>query len=103
MPAGQSDQSDAYTGIPRERIPWFPTIDVARCQSEACQQECIAACPQGVYRREADGRVIVARPMSCTVGDISCSFQCPLDAIRFPSQRDLRRMLRQLRQELGAS
>jgi len=76
-----------YAGLPRERIPWYPTIDATRCRPDACGLACIGACPQKVYEHEANGRVIVARPFACTVGDISCSFQCPFDAISFPSQR----------------
>ena len=94
---------ETYAGIPRERIAWYPTIDATRCRSGECQLNCIAACPKGVYERAADGKVIVARPYTCTVGDISCSMQCPFEAITFPSQRDLRRMLKALREELASS
>ena len=87
-----------YAGIPRERIPWYPTIDAGRCDTQKCELNCIAACPKKVYARQADGQVVVAFPYTCTVGDISCSVQCPFDAISFPSQRDLRRLLRELRQ-----
>lgn len=97
MAASANEQSNSYAGVPRERINWYPTIDAERCSPASCQQECIAACPQHVYARQADGSVIVAWPFRCTVGDISCSYQCPLDAISFPSKRDLRRMLEQAR------
>lgn len=98
----QAEAQETYAGIPRERIAWYPTIDEGRCRPTECQLNCIAACPKHVYGRADDGRVIVAQPYVCTVGDISCSMQCPFDAIRFPSQRDLRRMLKALREELGA-
>jgi len=94
--------STSYAGIPRERIPWYPTIVVERCRYSECAHECLAACPQGVYARDDQGRVTVAHPYACTVGDISCSVQCPFEAIRFPSQRELRQLLRSLRQQLGA-
>ncbi len=94
---------EEYAGLPRERIAWYPTIDAARCRPAECQLNCISWCPKNVYERTDDGQVIVAQPYACTVGDISCSMQCPFDAIRFPSQRDLRRMLRALRDELGSS
>jgi len=97
MPTPQNEGADSYAGVPRERIAWHPTIDPERCRPEQCQLNCIAWCPQGVYEREASGRVVVARPLTCTVGDISCSFQCPLDAISFPSKRDLRQMLQRAR------
>jgi NAD-dependent dihydropyrimidine dehydrogenase PreA subunit len=98
----QSRQPERYAGIPRERIAWYPTIDPERCRPGECQLNCIAACPQHVYERAQDGRVMVARPYDCTVGDISCSFQCPFEAISFPSQGELRRMLKKLREELSS-
>mgnify|MGYP005860227389 CR=1 FL=1 len=101
MDEAQHESGETYAGLPRERIPWYPTIDAERCRPGECQLQCIAACPQHVYDRAEGGRVIVARPYDCTVGDISCSFQCPFDAISFPSQRELRRILKALRQELA--
>ena len=98
MNTRQSDGTDSYAGIPRERIAWYPTIDAERCHPEQCQLNCMAACPQHVYDRAENGKVIVARPYACTVGDISCSFQCPLEAISSPSKRDPRRMLEEARQ-----
>jgi len=92
--------AEAYAGIPRERIGWYPTIDAQRCRPGECELNCISWCQKAVYAQEADGRVVVALPYACTVGDISCSMQCPFEAINFPSQRDLRRMLKEARQEL---
>ncbi|MGQ9681428.1 MAG: hypothetical protein ACUVX9_02705 [Anaerolineae bacterium] len=91
----------SFTGIPRRLIAWYPTIDPARCQPEHCELNCIAWCQEHVYERQEDGRVIVARPYDCNVGDVSCSFQCPFDAISFPSRRELRAMLQQARQQSG--
>jgi NAD-dependent dihydropyrimidine dehydrogenase PreA subunit len=87
-----------YAGIPREHIPWYPTIDTALCQPARCERECISWCQEQVYARQEDGTVVVARPYACNVGDVSCSFQCPFEAIRFPGRRELRRMLRAARQ-----
>ena len=100
MAAQPSEPANSYAGVPRERIARYPTIAPERCLPEGCQLECMKACPQEVYARQEDGRVIVAWPFLCTVGDISCSYQCPLDAISFPSKRDLRRMLEQARSEI---
>ena len=90
-----------YAGIPRERIPWFPTIDAARCQPARCEMNCISWCQEQVYARQEDGTVVVARPYACNVGDVSCSFRCPFDAIGFPSRRELRQMLKAAREGLG--
>jgi len=100
MVTRQDEGTDSYAGVPRERIAWYPTIDAERCRPGECQLNCIAWCQKMIYARDESGKVIVARPFACTVGDISCSFQCPLDAISFPSKRDLRRMLEEARQGL---
>jgi len=97
MDTHQDEEMNSYAGVPRERIAWYPTIDAARCHPDQCQLNCMAWCQKGVYARDDSGRVVVARPLACTVGDISCSFQCPLDAISFPSKRALREMLQRAR------
>lgn len=84
---------EQYAGVPRSLIPWFPTIDVEKCQPEKCSQECIKACPRGIFEMRDDTRVVVVYPENCTVGDISCSFQCPLGAISFPKRAQLKTMV----------
>ena len=61
---------ETYAGIPRERIAWYPTIDSTRCHPDRCDLGCVSWCQKGVYRQEADGRVIVAQPFACTVGHL---------------------------------
>jgi NAD-dependent dihydropyrimidine dehydrogenase PreA subunit len=43
--------------------------------------------------------VQVSKPYECNVGDESCRFQCPLDAISLPARRELKEMLRKVRAE----
>jgi len=93
---------ETYAGIPREKIYWQPTIG-PECRPAECAHECLAWCPQGVYELADDGHLVVAHPLACTVGDISCSMRCPFEAIHFPSQRALRESLRSLRRELDAN
>jgi NAD-dependent dihydropyrimidine dehydrogenase PreA subunit len=89
---------EQYGGVPRALIDWFPTIDSKLCQPSICHQECIPACPRNIFERAEDGSVIVARPYECTVGDISCSFACPFEAISFPSRSELKEMLSKARE-----
>ena len=43
-----------FMGVPREKIPWFPTIDYEKCNY--CM-ECDKFCPHRVFeRREAEER-----------------------------------------------
>ena len=47
-------------GVPREKIPWAPTIDYAKC--DFCM-ECDEFCPHQVFeRREGDVKLVVANP-----------------------------------------
>ena len=86
-----------YAGVPREKIDWFPTIDSEKCKPVSCQKECVRACPRNIYEQTEQGTVIVARPYECTVGDISCSFACPFEAISFPNREQLKQMLSKAR------
>ena len=72
----------SWHGIPREQIPWFPTVDGEACIG--CSL-CFVTCGRGVY--EMEGRVaVVARGMDCMVGCSTCAAVCPTEAISFPSQ-----------------
>lgn len=79
-----SPTQPTWHGIPREQIPWFPTVDAEACIG--CQL-CFVTCGRGVY--EMDGRVAkVARGLACMVGCSTCAAVCPTQAISFP-ERDL--------------
>ena len=49
-----------FMGVPRDQIPWFPTIDYDKCTF--CM-ECDTFCPHHVFeRREGDRKLVVANP-----------------------------------------
>jgi NAD-dependent dihydropyrimidine dehydrogenase PreA subunit len=50
-----------------------------------------------VFSHNGNGVVEVSKPYECNVGDESCKFQCPLDAISFPTREELKEMLRKVR------
>jgi len=71
-----------WKGVPRENIPWFPTIDASQCVG--CRK-CLEFCSHGVYDwDEPNNRAVVARPFQCVVGCMNCSHQCEEGAITFP-------------------
>jgi len=71
-----------WRGIPREQVPWFPTLYEDLCDD--CGK-CVSFCPEKVFARdEENGRVYVADPLSCQVGCVECSRICPQKAISFP-------------------
>jgi len=71
-----------WNGMPRERIPWYPTVDTAKC---AGCRTCYEFCSHGVYGwDEAADKPTVIEPLQCVVGCSSCSLKCEEGAIAFP-------------------
>ena len=73
-----------WHGIPRQDIPWYPTVDVDTCIG--CTL-CYLSCGRGVYNMQ-DNKALVANPYDCMVGCSTCSTVCPVEAVDFPG-RDL--------------
>jgi len=72
-----------YLGIPREEIPWYPSIDEKKC--DACGT-CVEFCSLGTYSfSSGKDRVTVSSPFNCVVGCNGCQDRCPNGAISFPS------------------
>ena len=71
-----------WRGIPRERIPWFPTLYEDLCDD--CGK-CVFFCPEKVFAFTEDAQsVYVASPLKCQVGCAECARICPPTAIAFP-------------------
>jgi NAD-dependent dihydropyrimidine dehydrogenase PreA subunit len=88
---------ETFHGIPRNKIPWHPTIDYARCVS--CGK-CVDYCKLGVYTfEEKNGkkRTVVRNPNNCVVLCIGCDPICPVGAIKHPSKKEIRETIRKLR------
>ena len=84
--------------IPRDKIPWFPTIDYDECVG--CM-ECYNFCRNNVFTwDEAKNRPIVKNPYNCVLGCSACTQLCPAEAISFISSEELRKIIRKLRSEL---
>ncbi|MCJ7459659.1 MAG: ferredoxin family protein [candidate division Zixibacteria bacterium] len=84
--SGSTDQTelccDTYQGIPRENIPWYPTVYEERC--DGCKK-CFDMCPQKVYLwDEKINKPKVINPFACVVGCSGCAEVCKLKAISFP-------------------
>jgi len=76
-----------FGNIPREKIPWFPTIDFDKCVG--CK-ECFNFCRNGVYEwDEKNNRPIIKNPYNCVVGCSACGNLCNGGAIKFPSKKEL--------------
>ena len=83
--------ADDGHGIPRDDIPWMPTVDAEACIG--CQL-CYVTCGRGVYEMHDQVAVAVA-PMECAVGCATCGNVCPTSAISFPSLDSVWKMERE--------
>ena len=71
-----------WKGVPREQIPWHPTVDEETCIG--CRK-CYEFCSHKVYSwDESTDRPVVAQPFQCVVGCSNCTYQCEQGAISFP-------------------
>ena len=88
---------ETFMGVPRERIPWYPTIDYSKC--DFCM-ECDKFCPHQVYaRREGEVKLVVAHPTNCVVFCRACAKTCGPDALSFPNKQEIIELIKRLREE----
>jgi len=90
--------TEAFMGVPRKKIPWWPTIDYDKCNF--CM-ECDKFCPHHVYeKRENEQRkLVVTNPYNCVVFCRACAKACPEDALSFPDKREITKMIKEMRGE----
>jgi NAD-dependent dihydropyrimidine dehydrogenase PreA subunit len=87
---------ETYHGVPRSKIPWYPTIDYEKCIS--CGK-CVEYCTLGAYEfeeKEEKKASVVKNPNNCVVFCTGCEEQCPVGAIKFPSKKETREVIRKL-------
>lgn len=81
-----------WKGIPRNEIPWRPTVDESKCNG--CGK-CFEFCSHKVYAfDESRKKTRVTRPLECVVGCSSCMGLCEAEAISFPPLSMLTDMLK---------
>ncbi len=88
---------ETWHGIPRSKIPWFPTIDHQKCIS--CGK-CEDYCKLGVYEiEEYEGkkRSVVKNPNSCVVLCTGCDGICPAGAIKHQPKKETHEAIKVLR------
>lgn len=84
-----------FSGIPREKIPWFPIIDYDKCVG--CQ-ECFNFCGNGVFEWDEENMIPnVIRPYNCVIGCSACANLCTGEAIKFPTKKELIEVVKKFR------
>ena len=80
---GERRDYGMWEGIPREQVPWFPTVSLELCT--ACGK-CLEVCPKDVFAGREDGKVDVVEPFLCIVGCCMCKSACDPHAILMPER-----------------
>jgi NAD-dependent dihydropyrimidine dehydrogenase PreA subunit len=88
---------EMFNGVPRSKIPWYPTIDYDKCLE--CGK-CVKSCAHGVYEFEEkqNKKIPVVKNLNnCLVYCTGCDSICPAGAISHPSKKETARIINQLR------
>jgi DNA-binding transcriptional ArsR family regulator/NAD-dependent dihydropyrimidine dehydrogenase PreA subunit len=87
-----ANQNQAWHGIPRASINWYPTIVEDYCVGCGL---CVTSCGRNVYAFDYEGRKpVVVDPLMCMVGCTTCATLCPQDAVDFPSRGFIRNLVK---------
>lgn len=84
---------ESWRGIPREEIPWFPTVDETKCIG--CR-ECLEICKNAVFSfDDVFMKSKVVRPFNCVIECRTCAKLCPADAISFPEEKEFSDLIKE--------
>ena len=91
-----------FMGVPRDKIPWFPTIDYDKCTY--CM-DCDEFCPHHVFERRDEGerRLVVANRNNCVVFCRACAKACGPGALSFPDKPATLVLIKSLRVGAGGN
>lgn len=88
----------AYMGIPRERLPWCPEIDLDKCIG--CGM-CLETCPNNVFVLDEEAsKVAVSNPDNCVVLCDKCATFCEQEAISFPDKEEMKQLISRILSEM---
>lgn len=76
------DLTGPWQGIARDKIDWAPGIDENLCIGCGL---CATSCGRKVFDFDFErNKSVVAHPLQCMVGCVTCENLCPQKAIGFP-------------------
>lgn len=88
----EKDDEETYQGVPRESIPWFPTVYEEKC--DGCK-DCYEMCPTRVFIwDEKTQKPKVVHALRCVVGCSGCAQICKPKAIAFPPKNIIDNILK---------
>ena len=94
----ESKPSTTFMGVSREKIAWWPIIDLRKCDGCSGAYDCLKFCPHRVYKPlESPSRIEVENPYNCVVFCTACSKMCPRDAISFPAKANILKIIKEER------
>jgi NAD-dependent dihydropyrimidine dehydrogenase PreA subunit len=88
---------ETWHGIPRSKIPWYPTINYEKCVS--CGK-CVDYCKLRTYafeKKNGEKLSVVKNPNNCVVLCTGCDNICPAGAIKHPSIKQTQETIKELR------
>lgn len=81
-----------WNGVPRDTIVWHPTVDPDLCMGCGV---CVLGCGPKVYRFDyTKNKSVVAEPLKCKVGCVTCANTCPTHAIGFPPLNTVHKIMK---------
>lgn len=84
--------------IPREKLPWYPTVDIERCIG--CKN-CFNFCKNNVFDWDEENNIPkVVNPYNCVLGCAACANICEEAALRFPTIQEIRDLMKKLDKEM---
>ncbi|MHA1780062.1 MAG: 4Fe-4S dicluster domain-containing protein [Candidatus Thorarchaeota archaeon] len=93
--SSELNPESTFMGVARTKIPWWPKIDLEKCDGCNGEYDCLNFCPHRVYRPLEDPfRIEVENRYNCVVFCQACKKMCPKDAISFPSKGDILKLIK---------
>ena len=87
-----------FMSVTREKIPWWPEVDIDKCDGCAGEFDCLKFCPHKVYKI-VDGTPLieVENKYNCVVFCRACQKMCPKEALSFPDKSNILKIIKEAR------